>query len=74
MPNQAEETLVAMGACMDAGGRPTIVPAHTAADPELFRRPVRCTFTAAGGCPPHLPESYQVARSQPALARPSLSS
>ena len=47
MPNQADETPAAVGAGMDAGRRPTVVPAPTAADPELSGRPVRRTFTAA---------------------------
>ena len=47
MPNQAEATSAAVGAGTDGGRRPTVVPAPTAADPELSGRPVRRTFTAA---------------------------
>jgi len=47
MPNQAEVTPVAVGAGMDAGRRPAVGPAPTAADPELLARPVRRTFTAS---------------------------
>jgi transposase len=43
MPNQA----AAVGGCTEGGRRPTVVPAPTAADPEISDRPRRRTFTAA---------------------------
>ncbi len=47
MPDQAEETRATVGDGTDGGGRPMVVPAPAAADPELSGRPVRRTFTAA---------------------------
>ena len=46
MPNQAVETQGAMGAGTYGGGRPTVVPAPIAANPEISDRPRRRTFTA----------------------------
>ena len=43
MPNQD----AAVGVGTEGGRRPTVVPAPTAADPEISDRPRRRTFTAA---------------------------
>src|SRR4051812_17101885 len=47
MPNRVVEAKAA-GAGTEEGRRPTVVPAPTAANPELSDRPKRRTFTAGG--------------------------
>ena len=47
MPNQAVESSAAVGGGTEGGRRPSVVPAPTAADPEVSDRPRRRTFTAA---------------------------
>jgi transposase len=46
MPNRVAEAQAAAGAGTEEGRRPTVVPAPTAANPELSNRPKRRTFTA----------------------------
>src|SRR3954462_6259579 len=46
MPNRVVEAQAAAGAATEEGRRPTVVPAPTAANPELSDRPKRRTFTA----------------------------
>ena len=46
MPNANAQTMAAAGAGTAEGRRPTVVPAPAAANPELFERPRRRTFTA----------------------------
>ena len=46
MPNKVVEAKVAAGAGTQEGGRPTVVPAPAATNPELSDRPKRRTFTA----------------------------
>src|ERR687897_1139442 len=46
MPNRVVEAQAAAGAGTEEGRRPTVVPAPTAANPELSDRPKRRTFTA----------------------------
>src|ERR671910_1979257 len=46
MPNRVAEAQAAAGAGTEEGRRPTVVPAPTAANPELSDRPKRRTFTA----------------------------
>ena len=47
MPNVALATPAAVGGGTEGGRRPSVVPAPTAADPEISDRPRRRTFTAA---------------------------
>ena len=46
MPNRVVEAQAAVGAGTEESRRPTVVPAPTAANPELSDRPKRRTFTA----------------------------
>src|SRR3954451_6230533 len=46
MPSRVVEVQAAVGAGTEEGRRPTVVPAPTAANPELSDRPKRRTFTA----------------------------
>src|ERR671910_1908613 len=46
MPNKVVDAKVAAGAGTQEGGRPTVVPAPAATNPELSDRPKRRTFTA----------------------------
>src|SRR3954447_6289901 len=46
MPNKVVEAKVAAGPGTQEGGRPTVVPAPAATNPELSDRPKRRTFTA----------------------------
>src|SRR3954469_24996617 len=46
MPSRVVEVQAAVGAGTEEGRRPTVVPAPTAANPELSARPKRRTFTA----------------------------
>jgi len=47
MPNPAVQRSAAVGAGTEGGRRPSVVPAPTAADPEMSGRPRRRTFTVA---------------------------
>ena len=51
MPNRVVEAQAAAGAGTEEGRRPTVVPAPTAANPELSDRPKRRTFTAGENRP-----------------------
>src|SRR3954465_2330961 len=46
MPSRVVEVQAAVGDGTEEGRRPTVVPAPTAANPELSNRPKRRTFTA----------------------------